>query len=319
MKFNLFFNSLRNNNQNRAFLNEKSHQRSCSSHSTHNSNFIIKHDTSQSKRSSKSSKSNSAPSSPNLSKATRSKPADTTKIRSSISTSSNMNRLDETDKRQVKKKLAFSDDETLNDKQGLKNRSSKALSDNEADTTQDTLNVSNGSSSKNKQKRSSSLTKSNQSSNKTSKSANRNQAPGVIYDYKSIYEAFEKPIYEATKSQLDLKSLDSNQAKNKSIVNLVNNKSDSSVSSKNSGASEKMAAINAAALAAAAAIEKEKEKQMFFYKSSNNSSNNSNVSCSLPFSKIVSNFYTINRSQLEVLPVIFHFSIKIDEISIKKI
>jgi hypothetical protein len=211
---------------------------------------MIKHEGSNSK--SRSSKSNSAPSSPvstsrSSTKNTNNKSSinNTSKLRSSISSSANSNSKNNQDadgaKKQVKKKLAFSDDEILNDQKpsSSKNRSN-VMSDNETDyeyANVDTLNNSynqrsnhqsrSSSTSKDKHKRSSSLTKTltckqrerDQSFNNLS-ARGKNGSTNLIYDYKSIYDAFEKPID-------DMAKLTSNYAKTNLSIN--NNSTNSSL------------------------------------------------------------------------------------------
>lgn len=137
-----------------------------------------------------------------------------------------------TQKPAIKKKLAFSDDEILNDtnntgsnksnsnkskqQQHLKKPLSSAQSDFETDfesnenlSTSYTLkrdntndSFDNDSSASNKHKRSSSLTKSAKLTNYTlnsgiSSARSNRSSTNMIYDYKPIYEAFEKPIIDA--------------------------------------------------------------------------------------------------------------------------
>ena len=169
---------------------------------------MIKHENSSNK-SNKASKSNSAPSSPNLKSKSihninngnlyrEEKPI--MKLRSSIS-SSNMNGPDDKNRKQIKKKLAFSDDEIINDVP-QSNNNSKNNKKNENYERSDRLNNSyNSRSSQQYQqeqyhKRSSSLTKSSvkQYSSDLKSARGRNGSTNLIYDYKSIYDAFEKPI-----------------------------------------------------------------------------------------------------------------------------
>ena len=221
--------------------------------------------------------------------------------------------------------MAFSDDEILNDKNetASRNRNSRAhLSDYETDAGYSTENLN---SERNKHKRGSSLTK-----------IARKPKPSDNYDYKSIYEAFERPIVDMTKTASSLSINNNsrteappNRSLNKSSQfqnysnyestngklkanKFVNNKNDfsdatgkleqSSAQFENYMDKEKIAAANAAAHAAAAAIDKEKD--IIINKAfSNNYSTGNSASPHLP--KIINNFYDITKMQIEELPVIF--------------
>jgi hypothetical protein len=125
-----------------------------------------------------------------------------------------MNNDDKSNRKNIKKKLAFSDDEIINDNT---NGSKPANNNGKMEQTQNVnsnyehqerLNSSYNSRSSQRQreqqskeanthKRSSSLTKSlNKQTNSGDlrSSRNRNGSTNLIYDYKSIYDAFEKPI-----------------------------------------------------------------------------------------------------------------------------
>jgi len=151
-KFN-FVSKLKDNSQSRNGLSDKQYgtlsNRSASISSIKSSNgfnFIIKHDTSSQKS---KSKSNSAPSSPNLNKSNQksnTKISATSKIRSSISTSSNMKNINNgTESKKTIKKLAFSDDEIINDKPTKKSSKSRKSNDSEKESEplNDSLNDSN--------------------------------------------------------------------------------------------------------------------------------------------------------------------------------
>jgi len=92
---------------------------------------------------------NSAPSSPNLNKSNQksnTKISATSKIRSSISTSSNMKNInDGTETKKIIKKIAFSDDEIINDKPTKKSSKSRKSNDSEKESEplNDSLNDSN--------------------------------------------------------------------------------------------------------------------------------------------------------------------------------
>ena len=257
-----------------------------------------------------------------------------TKLRSSISTSANINRIGESNKRVIKKKLAFSDDEILNDKNEStsRNRSSRAhLSDYETDAGYSTENLNTD---RNKHKRGSSLTK-----------ITRKPKPSDNYDYKSIYEAFERPIADMTKTASSLSinnnsrsinNLSQTEAPNRSLnknsqfQNYSNyestsgklkankfgsNKNDfsdttgkleqSSAQFENYMDKEKIAAANAAAHAAASAIDKEKDIIINKTFSHNYSTSNNGSQSSPNLPKIINNFYDITKMQIEELPVIF--------------
>jgi hypothetical protein len=209
---------------------------------------MIKHENSSSK-SSKASKSNSAPNSPNLkSKSVHNINANPyreeksiMKLRSSIS-SSNMNGPDDKNRKQIKKKLAFSDDEIINDipqSNGSNNRNSKK---NENYERSDRLNNSyNTRSSQHYQqeqyhKRSSSLTKSSvkQYSSDLKSARGRNGSTNLIYDYKSIYDAFEKPIDDVTaaskRSSNNIDSIMRSSVYGTNCVSSINNNNNNSTS-----------------------------------------------------------------------------------------
>ena len=298
----------------------------------------MKHDNSGNKSKSfvRSSKSSSAPSSPNLDSKDNAKKSNISqgKLRSSISQSANMNRVGENgSSKKVKKKLAFSDDEILNDRpstQSMGRSSRHHLSDYETDGgyTTDGFNDKN-----NKHKRGSSLTK---------LSRNRNKSNNGNYDYKPIYDAFERPIHEMSKN--GTKSTNNSPPKDQAIRNMNHNYSylptngnyntiskligidknskqdsiDTSSKLEQSNAQfenymdrEKIAAANAAANAAMNAIEKEKDVVI----NSNFNSNNGNYgntktnspSALAVLPKVISSFYNITKSQIEELPVIHYF------------
>lgn len=336
-KFN-FVSKLKDNNNTRTGFIEKrgASNRSSSNVSTKNSNhsssFIVKHDNSSNKSKSfnRFSKSNSAPNSPNLDSSKHSKKSDAqqvNKLRSSISTSTNMNRIGENStQKKVKKKLAFSDDEILNDRphSSTRNSSRNHLSDYETDE-----NLNNSSNDK-KHKRGSSLTKSTRSSRK-SNTGN--------YDYKPIYDAFERPIHEMTKiaSNLALNNINqqqqpkspysnnTNYSKNYSHVPPMNGKyntinkmigidrnpkyeSDFAVkfeakASDNYMDRDKIAAAHAAANAAVNAIEKDKvDVGINNNPKTNQSPNYSSAPSTSTPPKIINCFYNITQSQIEELP-----------------
>ena len=301
---------------------------------------MIKHDNSTSK--SKSSKSNSAPNSPNLSTKSKSKSStnqntsiNTTILRSSMSSSSNMNRSDDKSKKNIKKKLAFSDDEILNDRPS---RKSNLASDNDTDYEfSDRLNSSYNSklnsSLRDKHKRSSSLTKTSTKSNQSSLSARgKNGSTNIIYDYKSIYDAFEKPIDDMAKLTSSSTQINSNNAKDglnnysslkssyHAISDLANSRAGSSTNSfkkydqndfyfehkptqkfENYIDKDKIAAAAAAASAAAAAMKKEKDKEVVI------PIMNKSQSAPQQPGKVVNNFYMITKAQIESLPVRVEF------------
>lgn len=233
------------------------------------------------------------------------------------------------DKKNIKKKLAFSDDEILNDRpsKSKKNKKkeaahSEAETDNEINErlnnsyNQKYLNDSFESDSKSKHKRSSSLTKSSSKSNQinlpSSKKNNKFGSTNHIYDFKSIYDAFEKPIVEMTRMTQSMINTDNGQdmteTKNnknyKVIQNLANGsakKNDPNEIYNVKGSSqrgidyidrEKIAAAAEAAAAASAALSREKDKN--FKASSEHSSPKINP-------KPISNFYSISKNQLESL------------------
>jgi hypothetical protein len=267
-------------------------------------NFIIKHDNSSSKK----SKSNSAPSSPNLNKSsTNSKSNNNSKNSTSKILLSNMKHSNENGEKKIIKKLAFSDEEIINDTKvtAKKDKTESKKSKNESESApiiNDSLNNTEDNNKKitiknntTSHKRSVSLTRPIIPSNKNGNSA--------IYDYKSIYDAFEKPIKElnnnnnnnTAKSTLSNKS-DMNPRFRNSIY--AESKQSNQPLLENYMSSEKMAAASAAAMAAAAAISKEKNLLNKNYYSNNNSPN-----ISPPVAKVISNFYTITRKQIESLPV----------------
>jgi hypothetical protein len=297
------------------------------------------------------------------------------KLRPSISSSSHM--LDEagtssSKKANVKKKLAFSDEDILNDekkaatseRQSLKDKCAKKVSgkkseSKESPASKKSQNEDDKTNSLKiiKDKRSMSLTKPASSSDR---SASSNQKSGNNFDFKSIYEAFEKPIDDLSKKENNYESTHQHQHKSSivktdmkdysAIQNLIyNNKqgynslkydqqahkrqpsTNSRPMMENYIDRDKIAAAAAAAEAAAAAIEKDKE---FLSKSTNslernnyltltNSNNNSALNtndmlttvtlsptCSLNTNqqhqtRPITNFYSVNKSQLEHLPVSF--------------
>lgn len=302
---------------------KRTSNRSCSNISIRGSNsnyFIVKHDTSSSKR---SSKSNSAPNSPGT---THRSIFNGKKLRSSLS-SNKIEDKSNSDKKNIKKKLAFSDDEILNDRpsKSKKNKKKEAVqseaeTDNEINErlnnsyNQKYLNDSFESDSKSKHKRSSSLTKSSSKSNQinlpSSKKNNKFGSTNHIYDYKSIYDAFEKPIVEMTRMTQSMINTENGQditetknGKNyKPIQNLTNcstKKSDSTEIYNVKGSSnrgldyidrEKIAAAAEAAAAASAALEKEKS----FKSIPEHSSPKINQ-------KPICNLYNISKNQLGML------------------
>lgn len=274
-------------------------------------NFIIKHDSSSQKS---KSKSNSAPSSPNLSKSnsktagasSSSSKSNSSKIRSSMSSSSKTSeKNNENNNKKVIKKLAFSDDEIINDKP---EKSSKKSKSKEKEPKQVDLNESleksdnsdNAQNSKfsknaNKHKRSTSLTKSLVGSSSKSTSKNGSSA---IYDYKSIYDAFEKPIKDltSTTAHLSLKSTSTTKP-NVNRYNKPDNYSDFKKQPLLDTylSTEKMAAASAAAMAAAVNSQRDKERDYVPNRAFNSILN--------PVPKVISNFYNITRNQIESLPV----------------
>lgn len=340
---------------------------------------MIKHENSNNK--SRGSKSNSAPNSPVST--TRSSMKNTMKpsinsgpkLRPSISSSANNTNGDS--KKLVKKKLAFSDDEILNDQRPNKNKSKSVTMNSENDTDYEYANVDNlnnsytnkqhqsrssSSSSKDKQhKRSISLTKTSSKSRERDHSFNnlsargKNGSTNIIYDYKSIYDAFEKPIDDMTKLTTNFSKTNfnlNNNLKNSYTALLPQN--GLSGSSQNINANvyknlnespndkydtnqvyfqtqqmdnflekEKIAAAN---IAAAAALKKEKEKEIYMTMANGNSSskslnfNNQHTTIQKPIAsigggggggvsstttKVISNFYSITKQHIELLPVIF--------------
>lgn len=337
------FTSRDSNNTRTGFIEKHgSSNRSASNTSTKTSkengtNFIVKHDNSGNKSRSfiRSSKSSSAPSSPNLDAKENKKKSNIShgKLRSSISQSANMNRVGESgSSKKVKKKLAFSDDEILNDRpttQSMGRNSRHHLSDYETDGgyTTDGFNASIS----NKHKRGSSLTKLSRS---------RNKSNNGNYDYKPIYDAFERPIHEMTKNGIKLtnnsppkdqvarngnsnysylpgngnynnisKLIGIDKNSKQDVIDAASKLEQSNAQFENYMDREKIAAAHAAANAAMNAIGKEKDDVM----SSNVKTNSSSVSVTLP--KVINNFYSITKTQIEELPVInliFHiFLIKI--------
>ncbi|CAF0760532.1 unnamed protein product [Brachionus calyciflorus] len=345
-KFN-FVSKLKNNSQNRNLYEKRTtSNRSCSNTSlrANNSNyFIVKHDNSSSK---KSSKSNSAPSSPGATHRNIFPDNSNKKLRSSLSS----NKIDDKnnpDRKVIKKKLAFSDDEILNDRPSksktTKNSKKKEVvysdvdTDNEANNNerlnnsynQKYLNESFENDSKSKHKRSSSLTKSAQKTSQNNLSSSKKNdkfgSTNHIYDYKSIYDAFEKPIVDMTRLTQSMinNNSSSNQDLNEStnrvensknykvIQNLVNNsnkKNDQndfyqynkpgSQRSMDYIDRDKIAAAAEAAAAASAALEREKEKNLNSLKQTY--SNNSSPKV-VQSARPITNFYQITKPQLEVL------------------
>lgn len=343
----------------------------------HNNSFVIKHgsnnhtslsakNNSSNNNQSKSSRSNSAPSSPTLGRS---------KIRSSISSSSTMNQLSNkttpsssssNDKKQIKKKLAFSDEEKLNGstKSNRLNRfnifSSSAKSNNASSSNQNNneniYEYRNNEIDDKQHKRSRSLTKEaqlkysypNQSQtnfsviNNGSAIKSKQLSSHSNYDFRSIYEAFEKPIYEMVKQNhqtgnnqppisngTKLQQSEMNRKLSESTHNITNardqmmhgsvgrnfrliNKDQNgdyekyqSTKIKNYDTfidKDKIAAATAAANAAAMAIEKEKEKEKESFMASKSCSNANGL---FNQSKSITNFYSISKSQIEKLPVIF--------------
>jgi hypothetical protein len=265
-------------------------------------NFIIKHDNSSSKK----SKSNSAPSSPNLNKSSTNSKSNNSKNSTSKILLSNMKHSNENGEKKIIKKLAFSDEEIINDTKVTakkdKTESKKSKSESEsAPIINDSLNNTEDNNKKitiknntTSHKRSISLTRPIAPSNKNGNSA--------IYDYKSIYDAFEKPIKEQNNNNNTAKSTLSNKSDmNPRFRNSIyaESKQSNQPLLENYMSSEKMAAASAAAMAAAAAISKEKSSLNKNYYSNSNSPNNISPSVA----KVISNFYTITRKQIESLPV----------------
>jgi hypothetical protein len=330
--------------------------------------FMIKHDHSSKKRN--SSKSNSAPSSPNMNsnKKSSSKNQDSKnaqknatvsenkpKLRPSISSSSYM--LDEAGtnnkKANVKKKLAFSDEDILNDekksasnqRQSLKDKSVKKVSGKKSESKESPVKKTQAEESKedkkNKDKRSVSLTK---PASGSVRSASSSQKGGANFDFKSIYEAFEKPIddlsrtgpkesgnnYETHKPSIVKTDMKDYTA----IQNLIYNKQgynslkyDSQAHKRQASANgrpmmenyidrEKIAAAAAAAEAAAAAIEKDKE---FLSKSTNSlernnyltlsNSNNNSTTNEMFMNVVPSPTCSLNANQQQTRPITNFYSV----------
>lgn len=372
---------------------------------------MIKHDSLGGGK--RSSKSNSAPSSPSLNRNSLVLNDQSKKqLRSSLSS----NRIEDKsnpNRKLIKKKLAFSDDEILNDvgqpqshqqpgvnynkntgsksfKFNLKSKKSTAsdaemnMTDYESNENLTNLNNSyhrrnesfeyNGddrrSGSENavlKHKRSSSLTKAPRTSMSSSVtngllSARSNRSSNLIYDYRPIYEAFEKPILDMNAKQGEQQQQQQQEQfgnGGKVVNNLImssslhggdfNRQSRFNVSYIDK---EKIAAAAAAASAAAAALEKDKDRDYYSTRTagllagslttpnltsnasssssastSSASSSSASNSCSsstaknvqpvvqptaqannsnsttATASKPITNLYTLNKSQIEGLPV----------------
>ncbi len=191
----------------------------------------------------------------------------------------------------------------------MKNQSNE--NEKESENLTDLLNENDEKNSKNinNHKRSSSLTKSMIST--SNKQQSNKNGSSVIYDYKSIYDAFEKPTKETTDSISNLSNNQKPQNITRPTMSQKNDKYkmnetfiDSNKQQPNQPlldtylSSEKMAAASAAAMAAAAAIKKEKDLQQKNHHASMTSS-------IIPAPKIVNNFYAITRAQIELLPVNF--------------
>ncbi len=154
----------------------------------------------------------------------------------------------------------------------MKNQSNE--NEKESENLTDLLNENDEKNSKNinNHKRSSSLTKSMIST--SNKQQSNKNGSSVIYDYKSIYDAFEKPTKETTDSISNLSNNQKPQNITRPTMSQKNDKYkmnetfiDSNKQQPNQPlldtylSSEKMAAASAAAMAAAAAIKKEKDLQ----------------------------------------------------------
>lgn len=330
---------------------------------------MIKHDNSNSKSNLKSSKSNSAPSSPNLSsgknrlrsiiteaigtnKNTQSGSANNnnnnnnntnstnvTKLRPSISSSSNVNKSDDRNKKIIKKKLAFSDDEILNDERKSPNSNNSrkntnkytyTLSDNETDYEYPERINSSFNTTNNKHKRSTSLTKS--AMKQTNLTRDKIGSTNALYDHKPIYDAFEKPIDDLVRSSVNLGNSLNNYNNNYNIYanGKISSNSPSRKVTNNYLDKDKIDAVTAAI---EREREKDREKDDYMsgsissrvnpttnlitvgtggsargqynnnYSQSSSSSSPSSSSNSILSPRVIKNFYYINKSQIESLSV----------------
>lgn len=281
---------------------------------------MVKHDQTSSAKSTKSAanKSNSAPSSPsNTATTTTTKgrklngSEESSKIRSSISITSNLkdSANKSANKKYVKKKLAFSDDEILNEQSPKRSppklsQSSERLNSSYTTHSHRYEPNENG---KDKHRRSSSLTKSSiKKYSALSSATGKNGSTSAIYDYKSIYDAFEKPIDDMSKMYHSSAHL------SKSVTNIRQPTNDLSLGNRNNNNNNNnnklhdtyidSNKISAAAAAAAAAMEKEREQQYLIQNSGPSLSSSMHKSSTTNNFKHINNFFNISKMHMEHLP-----------------